>query len=612
MITTCEADVGIFCIGFFCNPDNFAAVPLIRKAAFLSCYPGTFTRVSKTEEIKMSTKNTKQDYTQMSIKASEHPKVYAPHILILNIVMSVLGAIIGLELIVRTGVAPNTSIVGALFAIIISRIPIAILKKYQSVHCQNLIQTSISGATFSAANCLLLPIGIPVIMGRTDLMFPMLIGAFLATVIDATILYRTFDSEMFPAEGAWPPGVASAQSILAVVEKGKKAMLLLVGMAIGVGGKMIGIPTDLLGVSWFGDFAAMAALGVGSIIIGIIKTNGFIINIFNTSFPIITNMFGEGADLMSQTMFKYMPHGIMIGAGLVSLIQCARMLFKKSDSSDSAAGKFTSSMANMKKALGGGYVAYLVVAILLAVITGIWSDMSIIQLIIWIVFAAFAAIASELIVGISAMYSGWFPGFATALIFLIVGMLIGFPAMPLGILVAYTSATGPAFSDMAYDLKCGYILRGNGADQELEKEGRKQQYYSELIGFTVAFVLVAFMANKYFSQGLFAPVDATFAATIEAGAGGDVAKWLIIWAIPGAIIQFLGGSRQVGILFATGLLVGSTINGLTILIALLIRFVLVRRNKENEHTLNILGAGSLAGAALYSFFTATLALGKKE
>lgn len=556
--------------------------------------------------------NTNKDYTQMHIKASEHPKAFAPHILILNIVMSVLGAIIGLELIVRTGVAPNTSIVGALFAIIISRIPIAFLKKYQSIHCQNLIQTSISGATFSAANCFLLPIGVPVIMGRMDLMYPMLIGAFLATVIDATILYKTFDTEMFPAEGSWPPGVASAQSILAVVEKGKKAFLLLVGMVIGIGGKMIGIPTDLLGVSWFGDFAAMAALGVGSLVIGIIKTNGFIINIFNRSFPIITNIFGEGADLMSKTMFNYMPHGIMIGAGLVSLIQCARLLLKKSDGNDSAAGKFTSSMGNLKKALGGGYVAYFVVAIVLAVITGIWSEMGIIQLIIWIIFAAFAAIASELIVGISAMHSGWFPGFATALIFLIVGMLIGFPAMPLGILVAYTSATGPAFSDMAYDLKCGYILRGCGADPELELEGRKQQYISEIIGFVVAFVLVALMAKQYFSQGLFAPVDATFAATIEAGAGGEVAKWLIIWAIPGAIIQFLGGSRQVGILFATGLLVGSTINGLTILVALLIRYILVKRNKEVEQTLNILGAGSLAGAALYSFFTATLSLGKKD
>lgn len=238
--------------------------------------------------------------------------------------------------------------------------------------------------------------------------------------------------------------------------------------------------------------------------------------------------------------------------------------------------------------------------------------MSPIKLIIWVIYAAFAAIASELIVGISAMYSGWFPGFATALIFLLIGMLIGFPSMPLAVLVAYTAATGPAFSDMAYDLKCGYILRGCGKDPELEKEGRKQQFISELVGFTVAFLMVAFLAKTYFSQGLYAPVDATFAATIEAGTSGVVAKWLMIWAIPGAIIQLVGGSRQVGILFATGLLVGTTINGLTIIIALIIRVILVKRNKENEHTLNILGAGALAGAALYSFFTATLALGSKK
>ena len=554
----------------------------------------------------------KKSFEQLHITAAEHPKALAPHVLILNIIMSVLGAIIGLELIVRTGVAPNTSIVGALFAIILSRIPLAFLQKYRSIHNQNMIQTSISGATFSAANSLLLPIGIPVIMGREDLMFPMLIGVFIATIIDATILYKTFDSEMFPAEGAWPPGVASAQSILAVVEKGRKAMLLLVGMVIGIGGKVIGVPTDLLGVSWFGDFAAMAALGVGSIVIGVLNTNGFIIDIFGKSFPVVTDIFGEGADLMSQTMFQYMPHGIMIGAGLVALLQVCKMLFAKKGDDASAAGKFSRSMGNMKSALGWGYVAYFVVAIALAVITGIWSEMTPFKLVIWIIYAAFAAIASELIVGISAMYSGWFPGFATALIFLLVGMLIGFPSMPLAVLVAYTAATGPAFSDMAYDLKCGYILRGYGKDPELEKVGRKQQFISEIVGFIVAFVMVALLARTYFSQGLYAPVDATFAATIEAGAGGEVAKWLLIWAVPGAIIQLLGGSRQVGILFATGLLVGSTINGLTIIVALLIRAILVKRNKENEHTLNILGAGALAGAALYSFFTATLALGSKK
>lgn len=61
--------------------------------------------------------------------------------------------------------------------------------------------------------------------------------------------------------------------------------------------------------------------------------------------------------------------------------------------------------------------------------------MNFMTMVFWLIFAAFAAIASELIVGISAMHSGWFPGFATALIFLLVGMLIGFPPMALAVLV---------------------------------------------------------------------------------------------------------------------------------------------------------------------------------
>lgn len=549
---------------------------------------------------------------ESNISAAEHPKAFSPHIIILNIIMCIGGAIIGLELIVRTGVTPNTSIVGALFAIILSRIPISIFKKYRSVHSQNLIQTAVSGATFSAANSMFLPIGIPVLMGRPELMFPMLIGTFVATIIDATILYKTFDSAMFPASGAWAPGVASAETIMAVVEKGRKAMLLLVGMAMGIVGKIAGLPMDLLGVSWFSNFGAMLALGIGSLVIGIMKTNAFSFSLFGIPFNFISNIFGQDVNLMSNPMFQYMPHGIMIGAGMVALIQVCIMLFSKKDGEDSAAGQFTSTMGSMKKALGVGFVAYFITAICIAVVCGLWSEMSMPMFILWILYSAFAAIASELIVGISAMHSGWFPGFATALIFLLVGMLMGFPAIPLALMVGYTASTGPAFSDMAYDLKCGYILRGNGANPELEMEGRKQQYIAEIFSFGIAFVVVALLANTYFNQGLFAPVDATFAATIEAGASAEVARYLLLWAIPGAIIQFLGGHRQIGILFATGLLVGSTINGLTILVALAIRLIVVRGSKENEETLNILGAGSLAGAALYSFFTATLQLGKKK
>lgn len=545
---------------------------------------------------------------QQSITAAEHPKAWDIHVMVLGVPLCIVGSIIGLELIIRTGVTPNTSIIGALFAILLSRIPVKILQKYRSIHRQNLLQTSISAATFAAANSMILPVGIPVIMGRSDLMFPMLVGVMAATCVDATLLYKCFGSEMFPAEGAWPPGVAAAESILAVIEKGKKAALLVVGIGIGWVGKIAGLPMDLLGVSWFGDFGAMAALAVGSLVIGVLKVNGFTFAIFGHTFTFITNLFGEGFNYTGLISLQYMAHGVMIGAGMISLIQCGVALFQKSKGDKVVDKTNTVSNSEMKRTLSIGFVVYFVIAIFLAVVGGIVSDMSVPQFILWLIFAAFAAEASELIVGISAMYSGWFPGFATALIFLIVGMLLGFPALALGLLVGFTAATGPCFSDMAYDLKCGYILRGCGANPELEKEGRKQQYIAEMMGFVIAFFMVLFFANKYFDQGLFVAVSNTFVATIEAGTSGEVAKWLLIWAIPGAIIQIVGGKRQLGILFATGLLVGNIINGLTILVGLAIRFFLVRANKENEQTLNILGAGALAGAAIYSFFTATLGL----
>lgn len=66
-------------------------------------------------------------------QGQKHPLALSPAILILNIILAVLGAIIGMELIVRVGISTNTSIVGALFAIILSRIPLAIFKKYKNI-----------------------------------------------------------------------------------------------------------------------------------------------------------------------------------------------------------------------------------------------------------------------------------------------------------------------------------------------------------------------------------------------------------------------------------------------------------------------------------------------
>ena len=64
------------------------------------------------------------------------------------------------------------------------------------------------------------------------------------------------------------------------------------------------------------------------------------------------------------------------------------------------------------------------------------------------------------------------PGICNSFHFPDFGMLFGFPPAQLAILVGFTSATGPAFADMAYDLKSGYIVRGNGEDVPFEMEGK--------------------------------------------------------------------------------------------------------------------------------------------
>ncbi|WP_418608456.1 hypothetical protein [Georgenia sp. SUBG003] len=49
------------------------------------------------------------------------------------------------------------------------------------------------------------------------------------------------------------------------------------------------------------------------------------------------------------------------------------------------------------------------VAVVLALVAGIATDMSVPALVGWVVFAAIAAFVHEIIVGLAAMQSGWFP-----------------------------------------------------------------------------------------------------------------------------------------------------------------------------------------------------------
>ena len=524
---------------------------------------------------------------QSAEREANHPSTFAPATFVLLVVLCVFGAVIGVQLILQLGITPNTSIIGALVAMLLARIPGAVFARYRSIHVQNLAQSAISAATFGAANSLLLPIGVPFLLGRPDLIMPMLVGAALSMLLDGYLLYRMFDTRVFPATGTWPPGIAAAEAIRAGDAGGRRAALLGIGLLVGIAGSWLKIPMSAFGVAFIGNVWALTMFGIGLLIRGYAQ-------------PV------AGIDVAKL----YIPHGAMVGAGLVALIQVGLLIARRGGRHEVAAA---TDDTQMRRALGLGSLGYIAIAILLAALGGLVTELSPGMLIAFVLYAAFAAFVHELIVGISAMHAGWFPAFAVALITLIIGILIGFPPIALGLLVGFSASTGPAFADMGYDLRAGFLLRGQGANPAFELAGRRQQLYAAMLAFLIAIPTVYLAHPGYFAQGLVPPVDKVYAATIQAGATADVAWALAVWAIPAAIIQFLGGpSRQLGILLATGLLIPNPWAGWAVLVGIAIRTLALRfKGPEASGSMEVLAAGFIGGDALYGFFDSVIRTGLK-
>jgi uncharacterized oligopeptide transporter (OPT) family protein len=520
----------------------------------------------------------------MTQDTQTHPSLFEPTTLILVVLLSIFGAIIGLQLLTTLGVTPNTSMIGALVAIALARLPLPLFRRYRSIHVQNLAQSAISAATFGAANSLLLPIGIPFVLGRPDLILPMFAGVALAMLLDGYLLYRMFDSTIFPAEGAWPPGVAAAEAIRAGDEGGRKAAVLGLGVAVGAAGSWFGIPMSAFGIAFIGNVWALAMFGIGLLLRGYSKT------LF--SGPAFSAIFPNG-DLNAALV----PHGFMIGAGLMALAQVAIVITRRTPATETAS-------TPVGNTLGFGFAGYLCIAVFIALAGGLISDLSTPMLIAFVVYAAFAAFVHELLVGLAAMHSGWFPAFAIALITLLVGVLIGFPPPTLALLVGFSAATGPAFADMGYDLKAGFMLRA-GHGPAFEAEGRRQQLYAAMAAFIVAIVVVGLTWQGYFAQNLIPPVDRVYVATIKSGIAGPAALSMLLWAIPGALLQLLGGQRrQLGVLFATGLLIAAPLAGWAVLAGIICRQIwMASRGPAGQTIMEVFAGGVIAGDALFSFFS---------
>jgi uncharacterized oligopeptide transporter (OPT) family protein len=405
-------------------------------------------------------------------------------------------------------------------------------------------------------------------------------------------MYKLFDTPAFPAGGTWPVGVATSETIISVARGGKRALLLLGSAVAGAVGQFFKIPMDIIGVCWIGNVFALVMFGVGLLI------KGYSANLF-------------GFDIGTL----YIPHGMMIGAGLVSLIQIAILLARKDSGKELKHATYTKPLTKPLKdskdtvnALKLSSVLFVAGALVIALLGGMYAKMSVPMLIFWVLYAGLSSVIAEFLIGIAAMHAGWFPGFATSLIFLVIGILLKFPPFALALLAAYKSCTGPAFADMGYDLKTGWILRGKNENPAFETEGRKQQYIAEILGVVIAIIVVTITYNNYFERNLIPPVAKVFAAAIEAGSQSGILKNLLLWALAGAAVQALGGSqRQMGVLLATGLLIGSKYGGIGALAAIAIRVLLEKKYGEKAtNTMYIAAAGFIVGSSLFSFTNGTV------
>lgn len=523
-----------------------------------------------------------------------HPRAFEPLTLIVTVVLSVLGAVIGVHLITTLGISANTSVIGAVIAMLLGRIAFFGFAKFRSKHRQNLIQSAISAATFAAANGILAPIAIPWALGKPELVWPMLLGASLGVLIDVFVLFKAFGSRFMPASAAWPPGVAAAETINAGSEGGRRALILVGGGVIGVIGSLFALPMSAAGVALIGNIWALLMFAVGLLIAQYA--------------PVLFSVNLGGL---------YIPHGVMIGAGIVALLQVIWIIVGARSKRQRAEEvrhteaikldetlDYTISGRRLGRAFGTGYAAFVAGALLIALIGGAASDLSVPALIGFVLFAGFAAIVHELIVGLAAMHAGWFPAFAVTLIFLILGLFLQIPETPLLILVAYCSATGPAFADMGYDYKAGWLLRREGKPwKAYELDGRREQLKSALIAIVIAIGIVAISWQGLFADGKIPPSSQVFADTIAVGISDPhIALTMALWAIPGALIQLIGGSkRQMGVLLATGLLVATANAGWLVLAALLARVLWVRyRGEKGEQEVALIGAGVIAADSLMS------------
>jgi len=510
-----------------------------------------------------------------------------PKALGFGVVLAVVSAAICMQIMGQFGVAPNTSLIGAVLIMIVSRVPLTVAKSFRHLERQNYVLSMASAAGFAAANCGFVAVAIVFMMGRYDLIVPMAFGALIGSMISIFIMGRLFDSRIFPATGAWPMGQAVAKTITAGDEGGKKGFELLGGLVVGAVAAFFGIPAAGVGIAFIANMGSMAALGVGMIL------RGHSVRLF------------RGFDIGDTSIAQ----GVMIGAGIIALIQIIFTVAqggKKGTPGEgghavgdskgvSVESGHAVSDASARQTIANSVWLFMAGAVVVALVTGVFGDMGIVQVVMWVAFAGFTSLVVMVLVGTAAMHSGWAPAFAVVTICLTAGLIIGFPPVPLAVLTGYIGSIGLPLNDAGVGFKAGWLVRGKGADKEYEAYGRRQQVIIKQIGAVIGILMAMTFGIMLMRGGVIPPMSVFYAYTVLETVNPALIRELAIWAVPGAVLQAAFGNKSVGLMLATGLLISNPIFGIAVLAAIAVRLVVGTKYME------IRAPGLIAGDGLYGF-----------
>ena len=352
--------------------------------------------------------------------------IWQPGVLILGFILSIIAAAICMQIMGQFGIAPNTALIGAVLVMLVSKIPITMMGQLRNLESQNYVLSISSAAGFSAANCGFIAIATMFVLGRNDLIIPVSIGALVGSLIAVFIIGKIFDSRIFPAAGPWPNGQAVATTVLAGNKGGNKGFQLAQGLIIGAMASFFGIPAAGIGIAFISNIFAIGAMAIGIVLRGYS--------------PYLFGWLYEGFEIAQTNIAQ----GIMIGAGIIALIQItfsitkgSKKLSKKENGNakPSPQNEFCTNDKQVFNTLVLGVVLFMAGAVFIAIITGAFSDMGLGMSVLWVFYAGFTAMLVMMLVGTSSMQAGWAPAFAVVTMCLTVGMLIGFPPMPLAVLV---------------------------------------------------------------------------------------------------------------------------------------------------------------------------------